>query len=104
MVWRRRVEYVERKPCAEFGLCKVHGDESGARAHPRRRPAHRALAALGTVLEDYSDTGAGLGASHQTGWTALVAKLIQQVAEYEGSDHPPLAWDFDVPVSLLSRH
>jgi hypothetical protein len=24
------------------------------------------------------DTGAGLGASHQTGWTALVAKLIQQ--------------------------
>jgi len=28
------------------------------------------------------DTGAGLGASHQTGWTALVAKLIQQHAEY----------------------
>ncbi len=26
------------------------------------------------------DTGAGLGASHQTGWTALVAKLIQQQA------------------------
>ena len=24
------------------------------------------------------DTGAGLGASHQTGWTALIAKLIQQ--------------------------
>jgi hypothetical protein len=24
------------------------------------------------------DTGAGLGASHQTGWTALVAKLMQQ--------------------------
>ena len=24
------------------------------------------------------DTGAGLGATHQTGWTALVAKLIQQ--------------------------
>jgi hypothetical protein len=24
------------------------------------------------------DTGRGLGASHQTGWTALVAKLIQQ--------------------------
>jgi hypothetical protein len=28
------------------------------------------------------DTGAGLGASHQTGWTALVAKLIQQHGEY----------------------
>jgi hypothetical protein len=26
------------------------------------------------------DTGAGLGASHQTGWTALVAKLLQQGA------------------------
>jgi len=26
------------------------------------------------------DNGAGLGASHQTGWTALVAKLLQQVA------------------------
>ena len=24
------------------------------------------------------DTGAGLGASHQTGWTALVAKQMQQ--------------------------
>jgi hypothetical protein len=27
------------------------------------------------------DTGAGLGASHQTGWTALVAKLLQQSGE-----------------------
>ncbi len=26
----------------------------------------------------HGETGAGLGASHQTGWTALVAKLIQQ--------------------------
>jgi len=28
----------------------------------------------------HGDTGAGLGASHQTGWTALVAKLIRQSA------------------------
>jgi hypothetical protein len=28
------------------------------------------------------DTGEGLGASHQTGWTGLVAKLIQQLCEY----------------------
>ena len=27
----------------------------------------------------HGDNGAGLGASHQTGWTALVAKLIQQL-------------------------
>ena len=30
----------------------------------------------------HADTGAGLGASHQTGWTALVAKLIQQQGEF----------------------
>lgn len=28
------------------------------------------------------ETGKGLGASHQTGWTALVAKLIQQSGEF----------------------
>jgi len=29
----------------------------------------------------HGDSGAGLGASHQTGWTALVAKLLQQQAD-----------------------
>jgi len=28
------------------------------------------------------DNGAGLGASHQTGWTGLIAKIIQQCSEY----------------------
>ena len=33
----------------------------------------------------HGDTGAGLGASHQTGWTGLIAKLIQQSSgDYEG--------------------
>lgn len=33
----------------------------------------------------HGDTGVGLGASHQTGWTALVAKLLlQQAAQREG--------------------
>jgi hypothetical protein len=36
----------------------------------------------------HGDTGAGLGASHQTGWTALVAKLIQQCGR--GVSAPPL--------------
>ena len=27
----------------------------------------------------HGDTGAGLGASHQTGWTALVARLLEDV-------------------------
>jgi hypothetical protein len=29
----------------------------------------------------HGDDGSGLGASHQTGWTGLVAKLIQQNGE-----------------------
>jgi hypothetical protein len=30
----------------------------------------------------HGDNGAGLGASHQTGWTGLIAKLIQQCGEH----------------------
>jgi Glycosyl hydrolase family 63 C-terminal domain len=37
------------------------------------------------------DDGAGLGASHQTGWTGVVAKLLQQCAEYCGQNKDPLA-------------
>ena len=29
----------------------------------------------------HGDTGQGLGASHQTGWTAIVAKLLEQSGE-----------------------
>ena len=29
----------------------------------------------------HGDNGAGLGASHQTGWTGLVAKLLKQSGE-----------------------
>jgi len=29
----------------------------------------------------HGETGRGVGASHQTGWTALVAKLLQQSGE-----------------------
>jgi len=45
------------------------------------------------------DTGQGLGASHQTGWTALVAKLIQQVAEYEAPAHPAVGRQFTVKTA-----
>ena len=31
----------------------------------------------------HGDNGAGLGASHQTGWTGLIAKLIEQNAEHQ---------------------
>jgi hypothetical protein len=39
----------------------------------------------------HGDNGAGIGASHQTGWTALVAKLLQQCAEYCGTGKQALA-------------
>jgi hypothetical protein len=29
----------------------------------------------------HGDNGSGIGASHQTGWTGLVAKLLQQSGE-----------------------
>jgi hypothetical protein len=40
--------------------------------------------AAGTLYYEYyhGDTGRGLGASHQTGWTGLIAKLIQQLGEH----------------------
>jgi hypothetical protein len=44
----------------------------------------------------HGDTGAGVGASHQTGWTGLVAKLLQQSGERE----PPSSADEQRPVSI----
>jgi hypothetical protein len=60
-------------------------DGSGARAFhgPHRRwaddPHWRNL----TLFHEYfhGETGRGLGASHQTGWTALVVRLIEDVAQ-----------------------
>jgi hypothetical protein len=56
-----------------------------------RRPAHghRDLLQFDPHWQDYilfheyfhGESGAGLGASHQTGWTALVAKLLRQCPE-----------------------
>jgi hypothetical protein len=34
----------------------------------------------------HGDNGAGIGANHQTGWTGLIAKLIQQSNEYAGRE------------------
>jgi hypothetical protein len=33
----------------------------------------------------YGDTGQGLGAAHQTGWTALIATLLDQCGRHR---HP----------------
>jgi len=54
----------------------------------------------------HGDNGAGIGASHQTGWTGLVAKLIQQWGEYEGHNKAPdlhleEALEINQPVSVV---
>jgi len=41
----------------------------------------------------HGDTGRGIGASHQTGWTGLVAKLIQARAVMAGSGAEPGDWE-----------
>jgi hypothetical protein len=59
----------------ESGRRPVHGEE----VRYRDDPAWRDL----VLFYEYfnGDTGAGVGASHQTGWTGLVAKLLQQSGE-----------------------
>jgi len=54
---------------------------SGAAERYQRDPHWRDL----ILFHEYfhGDTGVGLGASHQTGWTALVAKLLQQMGAAE---------------------
>ncbi len=37
----------------------------------------------------HGDTGAGVGASHQTGWTGVVTKLLQQSGESQKSTERP---------------
>ena len=37
----------------------------------------------------HGDNGAGLGASHQTGWTGVIAKIIQQWGEYSIEGQAP---------------
>ncbi len=56
------------------GRRPVHGDREKFQTDPHWRDL--------ILFYEYfhGDTGAGLGASHQTGWTGLVAKLIEQQA------------------------
>jgi hypothetical protein len=57
------------------GRRPVHGAARKFQADPRWRDL--------LLFYEYfhGDTGAGVGASHQTGWTGLVAKLLQQSGE-----------------------
>ncbi len=55
-------------------------DENGRRPVNGERPSNsRDLVLFYEYF--HGETGKGLGASHQTGWTGLVAKLLQQSGE-----------------------
>ncbi len=56
---------------------------AGGSAEPENFPIGSQLARPGAVLRilPRRQSGAGLGASHQTGWTGLVTKLMQQSGE-----------------------
>ncbi|MEO1134322.1 MAG: glucosidase, partial [Cyanobacteria bacterium J06639_1] len=58
------------------GRRPVYGDIDTFQTDPHWQPY--------VLFHEYfhGDNGAGLGASHQTGWTGLVAKLIQQHSQY----------------------
>jgi len=59
----------------EDGRRPVHGGAEKFQSDPHWRD-------LALFYEYFhGDNGAGIGASHQTGWTGLVAKLIQQNGE-----------------------
>src|SRR5205814_1692449 len=57
------------------GKRPVHGQQHKFQADPNWRDL--------ILFHEYfhGDSGAGVGASHQTGWTGLVAKLMQQSGE-----------------------
>ncbi len=60
-------------------LLRIHTpDESGRCAWQGGEDRWRDL----TLFHEYfdGDTGRGLGASHQTGWTALVTRLLSDAA------------------------
>jgi hypothetical protein len=61
--------------CDPVGRRPVHGDTEQFRTDPHWRDL--------LLFYEYfhGDTGRGVGASHQTGWTGLVAKLLQQSGE-----------------------
>ena len=61
--------------CAVMGNVPCYGDAELFQNDPHWRDL--------ILFYEYfhGETGAGLGASHQTGWTALVAKLIEQSGE-----------------------
>ncbi len=72
-------------PLRDVGVSATRANGTASAEKARLAGARRHSAQLAP------DNGAGIGASHQTGWTGLVAKLIQQCAEYCGQAKDPLS-------------
>src|SRR5205814_5538213 len=85
-VARELADRLTRLFVAEDGARACHGDD------PRftRDPHWKDLILFHEYFD--GDTGRGLGASHQTGWTALVASLLEDCAKWRAdySCHLPL--------------
>ena len=65
----------------ELGRRPVYGGAEKFQTHPHWRDY--------TLFYEYfhGDNGAGLGASHQTGWTGLVAKIFEVFARVDADSH-----------------
>ncbi|MCC6868249.1 MAG: glucosidase [Burkholderiales bacterium] len=77
----------------ENGRRAVHGDREKFQSDPYWRdliPFHEYF---------HGDSGEGLGASHQCGWTGVVAKLIQQYAEYALNPTPMLSGELGLGLT-----
>ncbi len=77
---RRLVTLFLRDPVSGERAC------FGAQPILQTRPAFRDHLLFNEYF--HGDNGSGRGASHQTGWTALVAKLLQQGGEYDTLERP----------------
>ncbi|HEY0393039.1 MAG TPA: hypothetical protein VGD01_00965 [Candidatus Elarobacter sp.] len=76
------------------GRRPFHGDDARFQDDPHWRDQ--------IAFHEYfhGDTGEGLGASHQTGWTGLIAKIIDQLAAFGASAHPDTAADDEIAARI----
>ena len=68
-------------------LCLIAWSVYGGREVFQKDPYWRELILFYEYF--HGDNGAGLGASHQTGWTGLVAPLLQSSASLTGTKSLP---------------
>jgi hypothetical protein len=76
----RRLVRIFQRDLAQGGRRPVFGSETRFQTDPHWRDH--------ILFYEYfnGNTGAGVGASHQTGWTALVANLIQDLHREDPHD------------------